>query len=91
MPTPFLKKLSKETGKSIKTLESYWDEAKHTTSEKFHIPESKFKSKHWGYTTSIVKRRAKKGDMSLPQGMRTGSLGRDIAMKISIQDFIPNQ
>lgn len=53
MPTPFLQKLSRETGKSLETLESYWSEAKETAQQKGLSGEDLY-----AYTTSVVKKRA---------------------------------
>lgn len=67
MPTPFLKRLSKEKDIPLKELEEWWDEAKLQASNKFNKPESEFSGRQWGYVTSIVKRRA--GDMSIGESV----------------------
>lgn len=53
MPNSFIQKLSKETGKSIDTLEIYWSEAKTQANEKGLDDNSKY-----AYIVSIVKKRA---------------------------------
>ena len=73
MPTPFLKKLSKEKDIPLSTIEEWWDKAKKETSDKFDKPESKFTGKQWGYVTSIVKRRA--GDMSIGESLANLIIG----------------
>lgn len=55
MPTPFVKKLASETGKSIEDIEKFWDKAKKITADKFSIPESKFESEQYAYCVGIVK------------------------------------
>jgi hypothetical protein len=55
MPSPFLKKIAKETGKSMDELESYWEKAKEITSETFGKKEKEFGSKEYSYATAIVK------------------------------------
>jgi hypothetical protein len=58
MPSPYLKKLASETGKSESELEKYWQEAKEVASEKFDVKESDFTDKQYAYATSIVKKKA---------------------------------
>lgn len=48
-----LKKLAKQSGKSLSSAEKYWEEAKASASKKF----SKKDSRYWAYVTSIVKKR----------------------------------
>ena len=74
MPTPFLKRLSKEKDISLKELEEWWSEAKLQASNKFNKPENKFSGRQWGYVTSIVKRRA--GDMSIGKSVALQILGK---------------
>lgn len=58
MPSPFLKKISRETGKSEKELEKYWSQAKEISSDFFGIPEKDFGEKEYGYASGIVKQMA---------------------------------
>ena len=60
MPVPFLKNLSKETGKSISELEKLWGKAKKLASEHFDKPESEFADKEFAYVVGVVKKMAKK-------------------------------
>lgn len=54
MPTPALKSLVEESGKSMADAERYWSEAKKTTKEK-GIPEGS--DKFYQYVMGIVKKR----------------------------------
>jgi hypothetical protein len=54
MPTTQLKNLAKETGKSLQTIEKYWDEAKKTIGK----DQKDFNDKDWATVFSIVKKRA---------------------------------
>lgn len=54
--SPYIKKLSKETGKSEKEVEKLWTKAKEITGEEFGKSEKDFGSKEFAYTTSIVKK-----------------------------------
>lgn len=58
MPSPYLKTLAKETGKSIGDLERYWKKAKEITKDDFNVDEKDFQDKHYAYATAIVKRMA---------------------------------
>lgn len=51
MPIPALKSMAKKTGKSVKTLERYWDDAK--KSAKKQSPKDKY-----AYIMGIVQKRA---------------------------------
>src|SRR4030042_5159618 len=55
MPSPYLKTLAKETGKSEDELEKYWDKAKEISSEFFGVPESQFGDREYKYATGIIK------------------------------------
>lgn len=55
MPSAFLKKVATKTGKPLKTLEGYWDEAKKQADAKFG---GKKGNRYWAYVTSILKNRA---------------------------------
>ena len=55
MPSPQLKSFAEKSGKSIKDLERYWDEAKIESKKKFG---SKKNKSFWPYVVSIVERRA---------------------------------
>lgn len=56
MPSPYIKKLAKETSKSEKEIEKLWTKAKEITSEEFGKSEKDFGSKEFAYTTAIVKK-----------------------------------
>lgn len=60
MPVPFLKNLSKETGKSVDELEKLWGKAKKLASEHFDKPESEFGDTEFAYVVGIVKKMAGK-------------------------------
>ena len=55
MPSPYIKKVAKEIGKSINDVEKHWAEAKKIASENLGVPEDKFGDKEYAYTTGIVK------------------------------------
>jgi len=55
MPAPVLKSFAKKSGKSIETLEKYWNEAKTSAREKGLEPGS---DRFFAFVTAIVKRRA---------------------------------
>lgn len=55
MASPYVKKIAKETGKSEKEIESFWDKAKGIASDTLGTPEDKFGSKEYAYTVGIVK------------------------------------
>ena len=55
MPSPYVNKLAKETGKSVSEVEKLWDKAKEITSDTFGKKEDDFGSKEYSYTTGIVK------------------------------------
>lgn len=54
MPVPMLKKLAIKSGKSISTLEKYWEEAKVAAEKKFNKKDTRY----WAYVSSIVKKRS---------------------------------
>lgn len=56
MPSPYIKKLAKETGKTVAEVEELWQQAKEYTSENLGVEEKNFGSKEYSYTTDIVKR-----------------------------------
>ncbi len=58
MPSPFLKSLAKEIGKTEKELEQYWNKAKEITAETFGKKEDDFGTKEYKYITGIVKNMA---------------------------------
>lgn len=59
MPVPYLKSLSKETGKSISELEKLWGKAKKIASEHFNKPESEFGDTEFAYVVGVVKKMVK--------------------------------
>lgn len=60
MPVPYLKNLSKDTGKSVAELEKLWGKAKKLASEHFNKPESEFGDAEFAYVVGIVKKMAGK-------------------------------
>jgi len=56
MPSPYIKKLAKETGKSEKEVEKLWRKAKDIAAEEFGKAEKDFGSKEFAYTTGVVKK-----------------------------------
>lgn len=56
MPSPYVKKLSQETGKSEKEIEKLWKKAKEIASEEFGKTEDDFGNKEYAYVTGIVKK-----------------------------------
>ena len=54
MPVPALKSLAKKAGKSLRTLERYWEEAK----KAWEALKDKHGKNKWAYIMAIVKRRA---------------------------------
>lgn len=55
MPSPYIKSLARETGKSETELEKLWSKAKEITSDTFNKKESEFGEKEFSYTVGIVK------------------------------------
>lgn len=55
MPSPYIKNLSKETGKSTREIEKLWDKAKKIASEEFGKPESEFGEREYKYSVGVVK------------------------------------
>ena len=55
MPSPYVKKLAKEFGKSEKEIEALWKQAKVITSDTFGKTEDDFSTKEYKYTVGIIK------------------------------------
>lgn len=55
MPSPYIKQLARQTGKSEKELEDLWKQAKEITSETFGKPEKDFGDREYSYATGVVK------------------------------------
>lgn len=55
MPSPYIKSLSRETGKPESELEKLWSKAKEITSDTFNKKESEFGEKEYSYTVGIIK------------------------------------
>lgn len=55
MPSPYVKKLSKETGKSVDEIEALWTKAKNITAQHFDVNISDFGDKEYSYTVGVVK------------------------------------
>lgn len=55
MPSGFVRKLSKETGKSVREIEKLWDRAREIASEEFGKNPDAFGSKEYAYMNGIVK------------------------------------
>ncbi len=58
MPSPYLRKLSKETGISVSKLEPYWEQAKELATEHFGKLEASFGQKEWDWAMQMVKQLA---------------------------------
>lgn len=56
MPSPWVKKIARETGKSEREIEKIWKKAKEITSEEFGKSEDDFGNKEYSYTTGVVKK-----------------------------------
>ena len=56
MPSPYVKKLARETGKSVDEIESLWDKAKKAAGEHFKKSPSEFQDQEYAYTVGIVKK-----------------------------------
>jgi hypothetical protein len=56
MPSPYLKKLAKETGKSMGELETLWSKAKSITTDTFGVGEGSFGQREYAYATAVVKK-----------------------------------
>jgi len=56
MPSPWVKKIAKETDKSEREVEKLWKKAKEITSEEFGKDEDDFGNKEYAYTTGVVKK-----------------------------------
>lgn len=55
MPSPYVNKLSKETGKSVAEIEKLWNKAKDITADTFGKSEDDFGTKEYKYTVGIIK------------------------------------
>lgn len=55
MPSPYVNKLAKETGKSVAEIEKLWNKAKGITVDTFGTTEDNFGAKEYKYTVGIVK------------------------------------
>ena len=55
MSSPYIKSLSRETGKPESELEKLWSKAKEITSDTFNKKESEFGEKEYSYTVGIIK------------------------------------
>jgi hypothetical protein len=55
MPSPYVKQLAKDTGKSDKEIERLWNKAKEITADTFGKPEKDWGEREYGYTTGTVK------------------------------------
>lgn len=55
MPSPYVKNLAKETGKSVRDIEKVWKRAKGIASETLGVYEDDFGAKEYKYTVGIVK------------------------------------
>ena len=55
MPSPYVKKLASETGKSVDEIEKLWDKAKEITADTFGKSEDDFGTKEYKYTVGIIK------------------------------------
>lgn len=90
MPSPYIKQLAKETGKSVSELERYWKKAKEITKDDFDVAEDNFQDKHFAYATAIVKRMAgvKESVITVSDFLQSGKTANDfIAEVVSSGDF----
>lgn len=55
MISPYVKKLSRETGKSEKEISDFWEKAKKITSETFGVREDSFDTEHYEFAITTVK------------------------------------
>ncbi len=55
MMSPYVKKLSRETGKSEKEISGFWEKAKKITSETFGVKEDNFTTEHYEFAITTVK------------------------------------
>ena len=55
MPSGFVRKISKETGKSVREIEKLWGRAREIASEEFGKNPDDFGAKEYAYMTGIVK------------------------------------
>lgn len=55
MPSPYVKNLVKDTGKSVSEIEKLWDRAKKISAEEFGKGEDSWGSREYSYTVGIVK------------------------------------
>jgi hypothetical protein len=53
MPVPQLKSFAEKSGKSLETVEGYWEEAKEAAEKKFKTESPQY----WAYVSGIVKKR----------------------------------
>jgi hypothetical protein len=77
MPSAYINKLAKETGKTKAELEKYWDEAKKAASEKFGTSEREFGDREYSYAVEIVKRRSGVGESIVVNFMHSEKLAKD--------------
>ena len=55
MPSPYVKQLAKETGKSSEEIEVLWNKAKELSKDSFGTAEEEWGEKEYSYTVGIVK------------------------------------
>jgi len=55
MISPYVKKLSRETGKSEKEISDFWEKAKKIASETFGVKEDDFSTEHYEFAITTVK------------------------------------
>ena len=55
MPNAIIKSYAKKSDKSVKKIDSYWNDAKDSADEKFKGRKNKY---YWAYVNAITKRRA---------------------------------
>ncbi len=55
MPSPYVKKLARETGKTIDEVEGLWDKAKKIAADHFKKSITEFGDQEYAYTVGIVK------------------------------------
>ena len=92
MPSPYIKQISKETGKSVSELERYWKKAKEITKDEFGISENDFKDKHYAYATAIVKKMAgvKESIITVADFINSGKSAKDFIYETIASGDFPN-
>lgn len=97
MPSPYVKKLASETGKSVAEIEKLWDKAKGITADTFGKSEDDFGTKEYKYTVGIIKNMLGVNEMVLDPSifLKSGKSAKDfiketvVSANFSIGDTNP--